>query len=187
MILVRHSESAPDPGRSAHEWSLTQRGKRRAASLAQLLEPLGPDTILTSLEPKAVQTGEILGSRLSLDILSVRELGEHDRTDVPFLTTDEFERLVRRSMAQPDERVFGGETANQALDRFSNGLHCALDRSSCSRPLVVTHGTVMSLYVARVSGTDPWRIWQELSMPSYVDLLAITPGQHPEIAGVSNE
>jgi broad specificity phosphatase PhoE len=187
VILVRHSESAQQPDRNAHEWSLTPRGRRRAASLARMLEPLDPDAVLTSLEPKAVQTGEILGSRLNLDIRSVRELGEHDRTDVPFLTADEFERLVRRSLASLDERVFGGESAAEALARFSNGLHCALDRSSCRRPLVVTHGTVMSLYVARLSGTDPWKIWQELSMPSYVDLLAIAPGQHPEIVGVSDE
>ena len=43
----------------------------------------------------------------------------------------------------------------------------------------------MSLYLARLSGVDPWEIWQSLSMPSYVDLDEIIPGERPHVYGLS--
>ncbi len=33
---------------------------------------------------------------------------------------------------------------------------------------VVAHGTVISLYVARKTGADPYALWKRLNTPSYV-------------------
>ena len=33
---------------------------------------------------------------------------------------------------------------------------------------VVAHGTVISLYVARKTGADPFTLWKRLDTPSYI-------------------
>ena len=35
---------------------------------------------------------------------------------------------------------------------------------------MVTHGTVMTLYVASVAGVQPMRFWHRLGLPSFVVL-----------------
>ncbi len=187
MILVRHSESAPRPDRHAHEWRLSRRGHRLAQRLAVDLAKLQPDAVFTSYEPKAVETGAAICRGLDLRMHQLKELGEHDRTNVPFLTANEFKRSVEHCLAHPDERSFGRETANEALGRFSLGIERVQEDRQSARPLVVTHGTVMSLYIARVSAVDPWRIWQDLTMPSYVDLQAIVPGEYPRVVRANEE
>jgi len=185
MIFVRHSKSAVRPDRPAHAWNLSRAGRRLAAELAAQLAPLEPDRVYTSCEPKAVETGGVVAAALGLEVHQLRQLGEHDRANVRFLTTKGFELSVKRCLAHPDKNVFGGETADEALERFSIGVDRVLETEECARPLVVTHGTVMSLYLARLSGVDPWEIWQSLSMPSYVDLDEIIAGERPHVYGLS--
>ena len=185
MIFVRHSESSVRPDRTAHEWGLSRAGRRLAAELATRLAPLEPDRVYTSCEPKAVETGAVIAAALDLEVHQLKKLGEHDRTNVRFLTTKGFELSVKHCLAHPDKHVFGGETADEALERFSSGVDLVLETEECARPLVVTHGTVMSLYLARLAGVDPWEIWQSLSMPSYVDLDEIIPGEYPRVHGLA--
>jgi len=88
--------------------------------------------------------------------------------------------LVRHSRSRPDERVFGEETAHEALERFTAGLRGILEGGAAGRPLVVTHGTVMSLYLGRRLGRSAREVWDRLTMPCCVDL-----GREPEGSGGS--
>ena len=36
--------------------------------------------------------------------------------------------------------------------------------------VTVTHGTVISLFVAERAGVDPYNLWRQLDLPSYVVL-----------------
>jgi broad specificity phosphatase PhoE len=170
MILVRHSLPELDPEVASVRWHLSEEGRARSRVLAEQLRRLAPDAIYASLEPKALETAEILGHAMDLGVTGIEDLREHDRTGVPFLTRPgEFEESVHRLFAAPDECVFGSESASAALARFYSGVGQVL--SHCDRrPLVVTHGTVMSLYVAAVSGVDAAAFWRELSMPCWVVL-----------------
>lgn len=137
---------------------------------AAQLRRLHPDAIYTSPEPKAFQTAEILGAAMDLDVTVIEDLREHDRTGVPFLPgPGEFAASVLRLFANPGELVFGVESAAAALARFRTGVGEVLSRGD-RQPLLVTHGTVMALYVAAVSSVDAAGFWRELSMPCYVVL-----------------
>jgi len=180
-ILVRHSRSRPDPLRPAREWELSAGGWRLARELAETLAPLEPDALFASPETKARQTASVIADRLRLEAVEVDELREHERARVPFLSgEDEFRRRVHELFDRPDERVFGEETAHEALERFTAGLRGILEGGAAGRPLVVTHGTVMSLYLGRRLGRSAREVWDRLTMPCCVDL-----GREPEGSGGS--
>jgi broad specificity phosphatase PhoE len=156
-------------------WRLSTEGRTRSELLAYQIKRLTPDAVYSSPEPKAFETAAIVGAALHLSVKVFEDLREHDRTGVPFFTgPGEFENNVRRFFATPDERVFGLESAADALARFRNAMAEVL---SCGdhQPMVVTHGTVMSLYVAAVAGLDAATVWRKLSMPCYV-VLGTGPG-----------
>lgn len=151
-------------------WRLSAEGRVRSGVLAERIRPLDPDALYSSPEPKAFETAEVVGAALDLKVTVIGDLREHDRVGVPFFTEPgEFEEQVRRLFAFPDERVFGNESAAKALARFRHGIARVLlfgDRE----PILVTHGTVMSLYIAARAGVDAARLWRQLSMPCYVVL-----------------
>jgi broad specificity phosphatase PhoE len=133
-----------------------------------MLAPFGPGRLLSSPEPKAMQTAEILGRHLDLDVQIVDGLREHDRTGVPFFgTQDEFERRVKELFERPAERVSGHESAEEACRRFSAALEDILASYPDECMAFVTHGTVMSLFLGRLGAAEPLRLWHRLGMPAY--------------------
>jgi broad specificity phosphatase PhoE len=66
--------------------------------------------------------------------------------------------------------VFGAETGVQAQQRFASSLHGVLARHPDSSIAVVTHGTVLALYLAALLDQDPYALWQRLGLPCYAVL-----------------
>lgn len=165
MLLVRHSVPAVDPSIPAAEWLLSTEGRRRCEALAERVAAHEPDQVVSSPEPKARETAELLATRLGLDVRESAELREQERRTVGWLERTELESGIRRLLAQPDGVVFGEESAADALARFSRAVASLGDRA-----VVVSHGTVISLYVAAQTGRDGFEIWSGLELP---DLLVV--------------
>lgn len=179
LILIRHSISAPAPNLPAHEWPLTDNGKLLCHPLAQKLAEYSPDRMLTSSEPKAVQTGQLTADKLSIPAHTFPGLHEHERADVPwFDNADTFKALVARLFTEPDTLVFGQETAQQALVRFSTAVGNVLKTYPAQTLAIVTHGTVMSLFIAQHNPIDPIIFWQTLRMPAFAVLTLPDFGLH---------
>ncbi|MDQ7793084.1 MAG: histidine phosphatase family protein [bacterium] len=171
LILVKHAMPVVLAQVDAHRWELSAAGRRRCPALARELSTYQPDVIIASLEPKALATGQIVAGRLSLPLRTAEGLHEHDRAGVGLLPAGDFEDSVRRFFEHPEKLVFGNETADQAWKRFNGALLRALgnyDERSCV--VVVTHGTVISLFVARANGIEPFPLWRRLGLPSFVVL-----------------
>jgi broad specificity phosphatase PhoE len=64
--------------------------------------------------------------------------------------------------------VFGSETADQAHQRFTRAVAGVLKRRPDQNVAVVAHGTVISLYIARAAGLDPFPFWKRLGLPAFV-------------------
>lgn len=168
MILVRHAQPEVDPGVAAVDWTLSASGRSQATMLAARIRPLMPDAIFTSPERKARETAEILGAALQLAVRVVPEFREHDRQGVPYLhAPGEFEECIRRVFAFPQQCGFGNESGEAALARFRCGVRQVVQLGA-RRPVVVSHGTVLSLYIAAELGIDAFGVWQRMRTPSYV-------------------
>jgi broad specificity phosphatase PhoE len=170
LILVKHAlpeivETVP-----AHEWKLSEDGKSRAEVLAHQLIPYHPQILITSTEPKAIETADIIGKRLQLPVHLGQNLYEHDRRGSAFLSKEKFEELIQEFFAKPDALIYGSETADQAHQRFSEALYSILNTHENKTLVVVAHGTVISLFVSRLTGTSAFELWKELGLPSFVVL-----------------
>jgi len=170
LILVRHSLTEIIENAHAREWSLSEQGRARAHGLAAHLIPYEPEIIVSSFERKAQQTATILGENLGLNFYVADGLHEHDRSRSPFYSADKFQSLVREFFDNPDALIFGSETANQAFLRFQKAVELTMSSNKNKTVLIVSHGTVISLFVSRLIGMDGWVFWQELGMPSYTVL-----------------
>ena len=163
MLLVRHSVPEVDPAQSAEAWPLSEEGRRRCGPLAVRLAVHEPTAIVSSTEPKARETAELVGTELGLEVREDAALRETARRTVSWLKPEEFRRAVRTLFEHPDEVVFGEESASGALARFS----AAVDELS-EETVVVSHGTVISLYAASRTGRDAFEFWSALELPDLV-------------------
>ena len=170
LILVRHSLPEISPSLPAKQWSLSEAGRQRCRPLANRLAALAPDVIVTSDEPKAMETGRIVAALLGKPLKTAQGLHEHDRSNVAFESTEWFEAAVARFFAEPGRLVFGNETADQAHRRFSEAVANVLEEHPEQNVAIVAHGTVMTLFVARTGGLEPFPFWKRLGLPAFVVL-----------------
>jgi broad specificity phosphatase PhoE len=168
LILIRHSAVNIVPDSPASTWHLSDEGCERAILLAQRVRPYAPSRVITSVEPKAIETGEIVASQLQIPVSTGQNLHEHVREDVPFVGHEHFDAQILEFFAFPDRLVFGGETANQAYSRFKSAVDSLLREYPSETLAVVTHGTVLTLYVSRMVGGAPYGFWKHLGLPAFV-------------------
>ena len=170
LVLVKHSLPEIDPAVPASKWHLSEEGRRRARKLGEKLDRYELDVIVSSIELKAMETAEIASGLLKTPMVIVEGLHEHDRSNVGFLEKERFEQSVSHFFARPADLVFGDETADQVHDRFSKAVYQLSDRFPRLNMAIVTHGTVISLFVSRISELEPFALWKQLGLPSWVVL-----------------
>ncbi|HUE98373.1 MAG TPA: histidine phosphatase family protein [Anaerolineales bacterium] len=168
LILVKHSLPEVIESLPAREWRLSEQGRVLAERLAKRLTRFKPEIVVSSSEPKARETAEIIAEINQLELHLAEELHEHDRSNVPYLSQAEFEALIREFFQQPEILVFGKETADQAYVRFSQAMSPLLRFHSNETIVAVAHGTVISLFVSRLKGISGPLLWKELGLPSFL-------------------
>ena len=166
LILVRHSIPKINPDIPSFQWHLSDEGRKLCFQLAENLKVYTVKVIFTSPENKAQETAKILASQLGNVPVNVHDgLREHDRRNVSWVE-DSFDELMRMFYKHPAEKVFGLETALQAAERIEKAIEDCWKQEVGYDKLIVSHGTVMSLYVSRVvRGVTPFEFWKQLKMP----------------------
>jgi broad specificity phosphatase PhoE len=165
LLLVRHSQPEIVEGIPAKAWRLSDEGRRRCESMAKIVASYAPQAVVTSREPKAMETGQIIAKELNLPVSDAKNLHEHERDKVPFLDRDEFVSVVKRFFDYPHQLILGDETADQASARFDAAVQSVLANNTES-VAIVAHGTVMSLFAAKHTNIDVHSLWKRLGMPA---------------------
>ena len=170
LVLVKHSLPEIDAAVPANEWHLSEKGRVRSRMLAEKLSRYDLDLIVSSIEPKAVETAEIAARALKLSVETVEGLHEHERGSVGFLAKERFEQSIGRFFSRPTELMFGDETADHAHGRFSKAVYGLSDMFPQANMALMTHGTVLSLFVSRIAELEPFALWKQLGLPSWIVL-----------------
>jgi broad specificity phosphatase PhoE len=168
LIMVKHSLPEIVENLPAREWRLSNEGRIRAEKLADRLRGYHPEIIASSVEPKAMETAEIIAGKHGLAVHVFEGLHEHERDTVPFLSRDQFERAVLEFFEKPDQIVFGSESADQSRKRFERAVNSVLETHGDKTLVIVAHGTVISLFVSHLMGSPGFLLWKELGLPSFV-------------------
>ena len=167
LIIIRHSLSKLDPDLPPHQWGLTEEGRVRCVPLAELVAVHNPGVVITSDEPKAVETGEILARELGVSRCTAANIHEHRRESGVILSQKEFLDKIAALFENPERCVFGLESAQQALNRFSDAVDSIMAGYPDLNVTIVTHGTVMSLYYGALTGNDAYQFWRRLGLPAF--------------------
>jgi broad specificity phosphatase PhoE len=169
LVLVRHSLPEIKRDVPAAQWALSESGKARATEFARHVDPGSARSVFTSEEPKAVETATALAAVWGLDVQPMPGLHEHERPEARMFSRDEFEGRIRQMFARPRDLVFGTETAERARRRFTLALLRLMARTT-EDVIAVSHGTVMTLFVAEATGAEPFAFWKSLQMPCAITL-----------------
>lgn len=170
LILVKHSLPVIDPEKPAHKWKLSPEGEKRCIPLAQQVAVYQPQLIFSSHEPKAIQTAGILAERLGLSSHLVDDLHEHERPEPGLLSPQDFEEKVKALFSNPITIAFGNESAAQAQARFHKAVINLIAQHPGKTILIVSHGTVISLFLQLVCQVEPFPLWKSLGLPSFIVL-----------------
>jgi len=185
LILVKHSLPEIVPGVPWYEWHISAEGRRRCVPLADKLADYQPVAIASSTERKARETAEFVADRLRIPIEVTEGLQENDRTGLVFTSQEQYETQIAGFFHRSDELVIGRETASEALDRFSRAVEDFVSRHPEGDLVVVAHGTVITLFVAAHSGSEPFPFWQQLGLPSLVVLSLPDHALLETVAGIA--
>jgi broad specificity phosphatase PhoE len=82
LILVRHSAPEIIPGLPAHQWHLSETGRARCKLLADEMRHYSPEVLVSSVEPKAQETAQLVAAQLGLTFQTVEGLHEHKRREI---------------------------------------------------------------------------------------------------------
>lgn len=166
LLLVRHSQPDIDPARNAKLWNLSERGRELCIPLIEKLAPFNPNVIVSSKQQKAWETAKILAQYLKLPIKIEMGLHEHERGNEPFLDSpEEFQNKIRELFLHPHNLIYGAETASEALERYSTAIHKVVIEHPTQNIVIVSHGTVMSLFVAQHNPIETYEFWKNLKTP----------------------
>lgn len=177
LILIRHSKPQMMPHINSHDWVLSEKGQALSQSLANKLAPYGITRMITSVEPKARETGQLIAERLGISWEQAEGLHEQLRYTVGWMESEE-ERIeaIRQLFRKPSEVVFGEESANDALARFSKAIRTVRTHYPDDILGIATHGTVMALFLQAFAGLDAFEFWQSMVTPMAVILKDVTNG-----------
>lgn len=163
LYFLRHGETVKDPGVPAIEWKLTPGTSDILDIMAGEERFKNITAIYTSSEHKAQKTAEPFCLHLGLDVI-IKDGLEEVRRGGAFLTDEEFQRSKREKLELRDSDLDGGETANQALERFITAVTEINSKHQNAEVLIVSHSTVLSLFFSYLKNDfdNIFNYWQNM-------------------------
>ena len=167
LIFLRHAMPEVDKETPGSEWHLSESGRKAAEKLAGSGVFGDIDVIYSSEYKKAYETALPFAAHLGQTALLMPGLEEVERR--VYLPKKEFKRTLKASLADLDSCHTDWENARHALRRFRAAVDKIDKEQKDKRILIVTHGTVMSLYFAALEGKldSVYKRWSALKMLSY--------------------
>jgi broad specificity phosphatase PhoE len=165
LVLIRHSVPELDPSIPPNQWMLNEVGKDKARQLARQLSTHSIACVMSSSEPKAIETAQIIASHLGQLTQVAPGLHEHKRPQTKLTSERIFKKTIAKLFADPDNLTFGTETANEAGQRFDRAVRALLQLYPDQGLAIVSHGTVMAMYASFHMKVDPHSIWQHIGLP----------------------
>jgi len=177
LILVRHSESTWNKLKKVQgirNPKLSEKGKRQSQLLAKRFKGMRFDAVYSSQLNRAYETAEIVTNSdiCILEDLQEIKLGVWEGKTINQVNK-EYKELYEKWYKEPVEvKIPGGET----ILEFKNRIIKAFDRIKAQHPyqevLVVTHGGVISVYLAHLLEMNLNKVWSIMVKNSSITILS---------------
>jgi broad specificity phosphatase PhoE len=172
-VFITHPEVVIDPAVSIEQWQLSAVGRARALRLPALFRGQ-VDWVISSAERKATDTAAILAGGLGAPTVVDAALGEMDRSATGYLPPDEFEAVVDRFFAEPEESIRGWERARDAQSRVVDAIRRHASAGHADTTAFVSHSGVGGLLLASLIGSPIGRVLDQPTLGSYFTFDSLT-------------
>ncbi len=162
ISYVRHSMAVADESRPPTQWRLGEDGRAAARRLAERLEVApGIGALVTSTEPKALATAEVIGERWGAEVHEDDRLREAARRWIG----PGYRAVAHRYLR--GERVEGWEPHDEVAARAEAAVDDASALAGDRPVVVVSHGLVLAVHLGRRLGADfdAESFWSCLAFP----------------------
>jgi broad specificity phosphatase PhoE len=162
VTYVRHAMPAPTEGAHPTDWHLDERARADAARMAGRLEVgVGVGRLVSSTEPKALETAAAIGERWGVPVEPDDRLREAVRPWIGAGYRAVVHRYLRGDL--PD----GWEPHVEVARRVGAVVSAARVAAEGAPVVVVSHGLALALHLAERLGTgfDREQFWSSLSFP----------------------
>ncbi|WP_123538838.1 histidine phosphatase family protein [Halosimplex salinum] len=166
LYFVRHAHSPYVPNREA-ERGLSERGRRDASRVTEILTRYDIDGVVSSPYARAVETvretAEIAGAEVRT------ECGFRERT-LAESHVEDFEEAITKVWDDPSFSWPGGESNEAAQERGIEAVGRTLDQWSGKTVVIGTHGNILTLILNHYDEAYDFEFWQELTMPDIYEV-----------------
>jgi 2,3-bisphosphoglycerate-dependent phosphoglycerate mutase len=163
IYFIRHAESVYIEG-VERERGLTDKGKKDAAAIRDLLLGEQIDVFVSSPYQRAVHTVKELADAAGQSILIEEDLRERQLSGAD-VGKERFMEAKRKLFEEPDFSFPGGESSHEAQNRAGSVMAKLLQRYSGKKIGIGTHGDIMTLMMNRYDETYGYDFWRSTTMP----------------------
>ena len=169
LIFIRHAQTKIDKDIPIKEWDLTEEGYEDSEKVKNIQEFQNVNILISSAEKKAYLTIKPLADKLGKEIIQINDLSEIDRGNAGALPKEEYNEMKIKIFQDLNFTDYGWETCNHALKRFSEAIEEIDKKYENKKILISTHGTVMTLYFAKLKNKlgDLMQRWKSLGFCDY--------------------
>lgn len=193
LFLVRHGLTA-HTGRTLYGQTLgidlDERGLAQAEQLARRLAPVRPTAIYSSPLERCVQTVEPLGVACRLPVVEREGLIEMHAGSWTGKPLARLRRLKAWGDVQRRPAAFrfpgGGESFAEALDRVMAELHRIAKRHRRGRVVMATHGDILRVMLADLTGAPLDRFQRIVVDTASVSVVTIDRDGNPRVLLVND-
>ena len=162
ITYVRHAMAVIDEAVHPTEWHLDEAARHAAAALADTLEVAGGlGALVSSTEPKAMETAEMIAARWGVEVRPDERLREAVR---PWIGPG-YRAMAHRYLR--GEAYDAWEPRAEVATRTASAVDDAVTAAAGRAVVVVTHGLALSLHLndRLGGGFDPDVFWSCLAFP----------------------
>ncbi len=168
LTLIRHSKTSPTADIPIPLWGLSKEGVKLAKKLSENKTIKEIEVIYSSLQTKALETALLLAKPNAIPIKTNPCLTEISSFTIKFFGSRKYEENVKNFYAGKSKRIAGGETHQEALERFSRAINKIINKEK-NRGVknigIVSHGNILSFFSAQFCPYSPLEIHQLIKMP----------------------
>ncbi|MUT64740.1 histidine phosphatase family protein [Paenibacillus sp. NEAU-GSW1] len=170
IYMVRHAESPFEFGQERTR-GLSEEGFIAAKRVAQFFETIKIDHIASSSYTRAKQTVQYIAEQKSLDIFDYEGLIERPIKGLDYKASwDVLEEAIRRSFADKDFSLKGGESTRKAQERSIPIIESFLEKREGESIVIGTHGNIMTIIMNYYDTAYGFDFWKSTSKPDIYKL-----------------
>jgi broad specificity phosphatase PhoE len=167
FVFIRHSKTDRSPQVPITCWGLSDEGIALANELSQKSVIKNLHSIYTSFQTKALETAVLLAKPNAIPIIADDGLTEvtsftcHFESDFTL-----YSKNVHDFYSGDLDRISGGETKTEALERFTTTLEAIAKKESDTNLVgIISHGNVLSLFSALYKNVDCYALHTTIRQP----------------------